>query len=64
MPRETHKKVAMVKIPHTRACHEDVEEYNNSSKVYSLLEEGKALLETVFGFKLEYMDRKAKVAYK
>ena len=42
-------------------CLQDVEEYYNSSHIYSLLEEGEAFMETVFGSKLEYMARKLKV---
>ena len=42
-------------------CPQDVKEDYNSLDIYSLLEEGEAFMDTVFGFKLEYMTRKAKV---
>lgn len=40
---------------------QDVEEYYNSSDIYSLLKEGEAFMETVFGSKLEYVARKVKI---
>ena len=40
---------------------QDVKEDYNSSDIYSLLEEGEAFMETVFGSKLEYVARKVKV---
>ena len=41
-------------------CLQDVEEDYNSSDIYSLLEEGEAFMDTMFGFKLEYMTRKVR----
>ena len=40
---------------------QDVEEYYNSLDMYSLLKEGEAFMETVFGSKLEYVARKMKI---